>query len=175
MYLDTTVNSLYSICQFYSQFRSTVQNHIVKSRATVEKELKNFVKISRWNDMNYWSVRASVDKAHKTLSKHMKVYHVSMWHRLNNNSCKVYVGADKCAVVQLFFVECLFRKFMVQFNLSDTMRIALLIYYATWHLSRCFALDCRIFWWLQLVNFSPRILLKFLRSLNHKINVRLMG
>ena len=78
MYVDTTVNSLYSICQFYSQFRSTVQNHIVKSRATVEKELKNFVKISRWNDMNYWSVRASVDKAHKTLSKHMKVYHVSM-------------------------------------------------------------------------------------------------
>ncbi len=33
---------------------------------------QGFVKIARWNDMNFWSVKATVEKTHKTLHKYMK-------------------------------------------------------------------------------------------------------
>ncbi|XP_067947566.1 midasin-like [Watersipora subatra] len=72
---DAVLNSLYSIWEFYKQFEGPVLTYITSKKAGLEKELKNFVKISRWNDMNFWSVRSSVDKAHKTLAKHMKSYH----------------------------------------------------------------------------------------------------
>jgi len=78
------LNSMYCIWKFYFQFEATVADHIKKKRSAIEKELKNFVKISRWHDMNFWSVRASVDKAHKTIAKQMKAYHVSVALKSNN-------------------------------------------------------------------------------------------
>lgn len=77
IFIADVLNSMHSIWEFYKQFESSVVAHMAKTRSKIEKELKNFVKISRWNDMNFWSVRASVDKAHKTLTKHMKAYYVS--------------------------------------------------------------------------------------------------
>ena len=36
--------------------------------------LQGFVKIARWNDINYWAVKTTVEKAHKTLHKLTKKY-----------------------------------------------------------------------------------------------------
>lgn len=44
----------------------------------IEKKLKDFVKIARWNDINYWSVKETVDKTHRTLFKFIKEYETSL-------------------------------------------------------------------------------------------------
>lgn len=36
--------------------------------------LQDFVKIARWNDKNFYAVKAAVHKSHKTLHKHMKQF-----------------------------------------------------------------------------------------------------
>ncbi|KAK8382570.1 hypothetical protein O3P69_015426 [Scylla paramamosain] len=38
----------------------------------IEKEVKGYVKIARWNDINYFAVRESVDKSRRTLHRHMR-------------------------------------------------------------------------------------------------------
>lgn len=35
---------------------------------------QDFVKIARWNDKNFYAVKAAVHKSHKTLHKHMKQF-----------------------------------------------------------------------------------------------------
>jgi len=70
------IASMYSLMQFYSQFETPINDYITSKSKSIEKELKNYVKIARWNDVNFWAVKASVDKAHKTVAKHMREYQV---------------------------------------------------------------------------------------------------
>jgi midasin len=60
-----------SVC-YYQQFIPSVISHSMKLKSTVEEEFKNHVRIMRWNDGNYWALKASTEKSHKTLVKFMK-------------------------------------------------------------------------------------------------------
>lgn len=59
-----------------------MKNRIKEIRKPIEKELKDFVKIAKWNDINYWSVKETVEKTHRTLHKFMRKFEVRN-HRLN--------------------------------------------------------------------------------------------
>lgn len=37
-------------------------------------QVKDFVKIARWNDINYWAVKQTTEKTHRTLAKHVKEF-----------------------------------------------------------------------------------------------------
>ena len=37
---------------------------------------QGFVKIARWTDMNYWALKQTTDKTHRTLHKHIKSFQV---------------------------------------------------------------------------------------------------
>uniref|UniRef100_A0A087Y7X1 Midasin n=1 Tax=Poecilia formosa TaxID=48698 RepID=A0A087Y7X1_POEFO len=63
---------LWNLHQYYSQFSESVQGKILQLRQPIEKELKDFVKISKWNDVSYWSIKQSVEKTQRTLFKFVK-------------------------------------------------------------------------------------------------------
>ncbi|CAG9795642.1 unnamed protein product [Diatraea saccharalis] len=72
---DELLSILWNTCNYYSQFRAQVAATIKEKRAPIEKKLRDFVKICTWDrDLSYWSVKDTVDKAHKALHKHTKEF-----------------------------------------------------------------------------------------------------
>ncbi|KAG8524470.1 Midasin, partial [Galemys pyrenaicus] len=71
---DSLCNVLWNLYHYYNQFFDRVQAKIVELRSPLEKELKEFVKISKWNDVSFWSIKQSVEKTHRTLFKFMKKF-----------------------------------------------------------------------------------------------------
>ncbi|XP_070306217.1 midasin isoform X2 [Odocoileus virginianus] len=71
---DALCSVLWNLYHYYKQFSDRVQAKIVELRSPLEKELKEFVKISKWNDVSFWSIKQSVEKTHRTLFKFMKKF-----------------------------------------------------------------------------------------------------
>ena len=65
---------LSNLACFYEQFEPVVTSYIAEQRKPIEKELKEFVKISRWNDANFWRVKTSVHNAHKKLARARRLF-----------------------------------------------------------------------------------------------------
>ncbi|KFM76679.1 Midasin, partial [Stegodyphus mimosarum] len=65
---------VYNVYSYYIQFLPSVNNHIAQLRKPIEKEMKDYVKIARWNDMNFYSVKQSVQKSHRCIIKHIKTF-----------------------------------------------------------------------------------------------------
>ncbi|KAL4649045.1 midasin isoform X1 [Arapaima gigas] len=68
----------WNLYKYYSQFSVCVQVKIAQLRQPIEKELKDFVKISRWNDVSFWSIKQSVEKTHRTLFKFVKKFEAAL-------------------------------------------------------------------------------------------------
>ncbi|XP_075981449.1 midasin [Anticarsia gemmatalis] len=72
---DELLSILWNTYNYYAQFSAQVAAHIKEKRAPIEKKLRDFVKICTWDrDLSYWSVKDTVDKAHKALHKHTKEF-----------------------------------------------------------------------------------------------------
>ncbi|CAK1584663.1 unnamed protein product [Parnassius mnemosyne] len=72
---DELLSILWNTYNYYSQFALQVATVIKEKRAPIEKKLRDFVKICTWDrDLSYWSVKDTVDKAHKALHKHTKEF-----------------------------------------------------------------------------------------------------
>ncbi|XP_072355863.1 midasin [Scyliorhinus torazame] len=79
---DVMCSLLWNLYNYYKQFSESIQAKITELRHPIEKELKDFVKISRWNDVSFWSIKQSVEKTHRTLFKFMKKFEAAL-----NNPC----------------------------------------------------------------------------------------
>ena len=66
--------SLQNLYEFYLQFLPNIESALVSVRKPIEKEVKEFVKIAKWSENNFWSVKSAVEKSHKQLYKYMKKY-----------------------------------------------------------------------------------------------------
>nr|XP_056712126.1 midasin [Euleptes europaea] len=75
---DILCNVLWNLYHYYKQFSECVQARLTELRQPIEKELKEFVKISKWNDVSFWAVKQSVEKAHRTLFKFMKKFEATL-------------------------------------------------------------------------------------------------
>ena len=72
---DTTKrNILQNVTSFYSQFLAPVTAQLTVDREPIEKDVKDFVKITTFKDMNDWSLKSTIDKAHQKLNRFMKKY-----------------------------------------------------------------------------------------------------
>ncbi|XP_011314888.1 midasin isoform X1 [Fopius arisanus] len=71
---DELLAIFWNVHNYYSQFIKEVEARISSLKSPIEKKLKDFVKIARWNDINYWSVKETVEKTHRTLCKFIKEY-----------------------------------------------------------------------------------------------------
>ncbi|KYM78871.1 Midasin [Atta colombica] len=65
---------LWNVYNYYKQFVDNVNARIAVLKAPIEKKLKDFVKIARWNDISYWAVKETVEKTHRTLHKLVKEF-----------------------------------------------------------------------------------------------------
>lgn len=65
---------LWNMYNYYKQFVDDVNTRIAALKAPIEKKLKDFVKIARWNDISYWAVKETVEKTHRTLHKFVKEF-----------------------------------------------------------------------------------------------------
>uniref|UniRef100_A0A7N6BG26 Midasin n=1 Tax=Anabas testudineus TaxID=64144 RepID=A0A7N6BG26_ANATE len=54
---------LWNLHQYYSQFSDCIQTKLNQLRQPIEKELKDYVKISKWNDVSFWSIKQSNEDA----------------------------------------------------------------------------------------------------------------
>ncbi|XP_023209806.1 midasin-like [Centruroides sculpturatus] len=87
-------NILSNIYYYYHQFVISVHEKISTDRKVIEKEIKEFIKIIRWSDINFWAVKQQVEKSHQTLHKHMKQYE-----KVLNQSAQPYF--ELCKNVEL--------------------------------------------------------------------------
>uniref|UniRef100_A0A8C8S1Z5 Midasin n=1 Tax=Pelusios castaneus TaxID=367368 RepID=A0A8C8S1Z5_9SAUR len=71
---DMLCSILWNLYSYYKQFSQCVQARVTELRQPIEKELKEFVKISKWNDVSFWAIKQSVEKTHRTLFKFMKKF-----------------------------------------------------------------------------------------------------
>ncbi|KAM8954164.1 midasin [Pelodytes ibericus] len=75
---ESLCSVLWNLHNYYKQFLPSVQARITELRSPLEKELKDFVKISKWNDVSFWSMKQSVEKTHRTLFKYMKKFEATL-------------------------------------------------------------------------------------------------
>ncbi|XP_046844513.1 midasin-like isoform X2 [Xenia sp. Carnegie-2017] len=75
---DIVVIILWNVYCYYKQFQSQVNDFIQKAKTPIEKELKDFIKIIKWKDINYWAMKETASKSHYTLLKFMKKYRASL-------------------------------------------------------------------------------------------------
>ena len=61
-----------------SRFKETIDNKLTDSYKSTEKKISEFVKMARWKDTNFWSVRNMVDKTRKVLHKTLRDYKKAM-------------------------------------------------------------------------------------------------
>ncbi|XP_062857908.1 midasin [Trichomycterus rosablanca] len=75
---DSVCSLLWNLHKYYSQFSDSVQAKITQLRAPIEKDLKDFVKISKWNDVSFWAIKQSVEKTHRTLFKFVRKFEMTL-------------------------------------------------------------------------------------------------
>ncbi|XP_075718267.1 midasin isoform X3 [Rhinoderma darwinii] len=75
---DSLCSLLWNLYHYYKQFLPSVEARMNELRKPLEKELKDFVKITKWNDVSFWSVKQSVEKTHRTLFKYIKKFEAAL-------------------------------------------------------------------------------------------------
>lgn len=73
---DQISTIFWNLYQYYSQFSTTIKSRLQELTLPVEKKLRDYVKIAKWNDINYWSVKGTIEKTHRTLLKYIKEHEV---------------------------------------------------------------------------------------------------
>ena len=73
-FANAAFHTLASLHSFYCQFIPDIEKRFETLSSPIVKELKEFVSISKWNDINYWRLKDSVEKSHKTIHKHIRKY-----------------------------------------------------------------------------------------------------
>lgn len=71
---SSSSNVLLNVYEYYRQYETLVQDFIDVRRKPIEKELKEYVKIASWKEVNIYALRESVQKAHKKLHRLVRRY-----------------------------------------------------------------------------------------------------
>lgn len=82
---------------FYEQLHPLVVKRKAALRQPIEKKVRDFVKIMRWNDINYYALKEAVHRAHSTLHKLMKEWRELLEQPATDSLSDA--GADSAAAV----------------------------------------------------------------------------
>ncbi|GBC28203.2 uncharacterized protein OCT59_003902 [Rhizophagus irregularis] len=69
-----TADALLNVYKYYGQFLDHNTNTLKELRKPIEKELKQFVKIASWKDVNIHALKQSAQKTHRQLNKCVRKY-----------------------------------------------------------------------------------------------------
>ncbi|KAI8927583.1 hypothetical protein BC831DRAFT_533163 [Entophlyctis helioformis] len=76
--LNSVIDLLWNVISYYSQFTPSVTAAIDKARAPILKELRGYVKIATWKDINVFALKESAKRTHHHLNKFVKKYKVGL-------------------------------------------------------------------------------------------------
>ncbi|CBZ26594.1 conserved hypothetical protein [Leishmania mexicana MHOM/GT/2001/U1103] len=62
-------NTVLHVCDFFAQFEPLVQQQRDKAVQPIEEDIAEFAKIMRWEDANYYAVRATAEKSHMKMAR----------------------------------------------------------------------------------------------------------
>lgn len=71
---ERTATILRNVYLYYSQFQEHANTMLAQLRKPIEKDLKDFVKIATWKDVNIYALRQSASKTHRQLHKCIRKY-----------------------------------------------------------------------------------------------------
>ena len=71
---SNAADALFNVYKYYEQFLDHNTNALNEFRRPIEKELKQFVKIASWKDVNIHALKQSAQKTHRQLSKCVRKY-----------------------------------------------------------------------------------------------------
>ncbi|XP_070579649.1 LOW QUALITY PROTEIN: midasin-like [Ptychodera flava] len=95
---------LWNVHQYYKQFLPAVEKKLQELRKPFEKELKGFVKIARWSDMNFWAMKQYVEKSHRTLHKFSKKFESALLEPARNLFMDSNIGEIEKKESPLLFI-----------------------------------------------------------------------
>nr|CAI5832228.1 unnamed protein product [Callosobruchus analis] len=72
--IQSLISIFWNLYRYFEQYSQTIANKIKDLRSPIEKKLKDYVKIVRWKDINYWAIKETIDKSHRTLHKYMREF-----------------------------------------------------------------------------------------------------
>ncbi|VVC30846.1 ATPase, dynein-related, AAA domain,von Willebrand factor, type A,AAA+ ATPase domain,P-loop [Cinara cedri] len=67
-------NASWNLFKYYSQFKDSINQQIESQSADIKNKLQGFIKIVKWNDINYWTVKETINKVQQTLHKYTREY-----------------------------------------------------------------------------------------------------
>lgn len=70
-------NASWNLYKYYFQFKDCINTRIETLSTDIKNKLHDFIKIVKWNDINYWSVKETVSKVQKTLHMFTRQYEVT--------------------------------------------------------------------------------------------------
>jgi midasin len=62
-------NILYHLYHYYAQSLPVVSNALKNLCAPLEKKMKDFILLARWDDLSYFALKTSAEKSHRMLNK----------------------------------------------------------------------------------------------------------
>ncbi|KAL7319508.1 AAA ATPase midasin [Mucor circinelloides] len=71
---ERTATILRNVYLYYHQFQEHANTMLAQLRKPIEKDLKDFVKIATWKDVNIYALRQSAAKTHRQLHKCIRKY-----------------------------------------------------------------------------------------------------
>ncbi|CEP09720.1 hypothetical protein [Parasitella parasitica] len=71
---EKTATILRNVYLYYHQFQEHANTMLSQLRKPIEKDLKDFVKIASWKDVNIYALRQSASKTHRQLHKCIRKY-----------------------------------------------------------------------------------------------------
>nr|CAH7759817.1 unnamed protein product [Callosobruchus chinensis] len=72
--IQSLLSIFWNLHCYFEQYSLTIANKMKDLRSPIEKKLKDYVKIVRWKDINYWAIKETIDKSHRTLHKYMREF-----------------------------------------------------------------------------------------------------
>eukprot|EP01134_Creolimax_fragrantissima_P005503 CFRG5503T1 len=54
---------------YYNQYLAGLQSKLLNMKKPLQKQLKEHVKLAKWNDINYWAMKQAGDRTHRALHK----------------------------------------------------------------------------------------------------------
>lgn len=110
--LDQLLKCLWSVYAFNEAlFTKRVEAQLNANKKQIESELKDFIKIYKWQDANYWSLKQSITKSNKTLLKVIRKFKTFLknpieFERLvNNSTCGELIAEPNKALVQSYKLD----------------------------------------------------------------------
>lgn len=92
---------LHSTHAFYSMFSTQLSKLLLDQRAVLETEIRGFIKLASWRDINVQALKASAQRTHHHLYKIIRKFRDILRQPISNHLTIQLAGSPECDALQL--------------------------------------------------------------------------